>query len=229
MSQSRGQYHVFYGTSLYTLRPNRDELFDELEVVEFSLPSDIDALIRSKRAAESGPASKLEMLEEPISAGSNFLEVGWRAPVRALDKIDHFKLLMSSSSGVVKDVCQGKFDHFKVPHLRPSTEYVFCVKARSALDMSSHHTVSSILPALFSSLGASVPLRMLARAAAKRQPTEAACMLSLYPQMVFDDGTHMWSESRAYSTRFGGANVTAPLGSTAKKGTTGAPLALTAA
>lgn len=176
--QPRGQYHVFYGTSLYTLRPNRDELFDELEVVEFSLPSDIDALIRSKRAAETGPASKLEMLEEPIAAGSNFLEVGWRAPARALDKIDHFKLLMSSSSGVVKDVCQGKFDRFKVAGLRPSTEYVFCVK------------------------------------------------------MVFDDGSHAWSESRAYSTRFGGAaNNVAALGGTmtAKKGATGTLPALTAA
>lgn len=180
LPQSRGQYHVFYGTSLYTLRPNRDELFDELEVVEFSLPSDIDALIRSKRAAESGPASKLELLEEPIAAGSNFLEVGWRAPVRALDKIDYFKLLMSSSSGVVKDVCQGKFDRFKVTGLRPSTEYVFCVK------------------------------------------------------MVFDDGSHMWSESRAYSTRFGGSNVALGLtggGATAKsKGmATGTLPALTAA
>lgn len=112
---------------------------------------------------ETGPSAKLEVLEEPVAAGSNFLEVGWRAPARALEKVDHFKLLMSSSSGVVKEVCQGKFDRYKVTGLRPSTEYVFCVK------------------------------------------------------MVFDDGTHLWSESRAFSTRFGGANVS--LGMTAKKGT----------
>ena len=78
-------------------------------------------------------------------------QVAWRPPARAADRIDHYKLLMSTSTGVVKDVCQGKLDRYRVTGLRASTEYVFCVKA------------------------------------------------------VFDDGSHMWSESKAYATRHGGA------------------------
>lgn len=148
----RGTYHAFYGTALYTLRPNREETLDELEVLEFSLPSEIESLIRSKRAQETGPSNKMEILDTVV-AGANFLELAWRAPARAADRIDYYKLLMSSSTGVVRDVCEGKFEQYRVTGLRPSTEYVFCVKA------------------------------------------------------VFDDGTHMWSESKAFKTHYSASSM----------------------
>ena len=145
--RARGTYCCFYGTALYTLRPNRDEALDELEVLEFSLPNEIESLIHAKEAQETGPTNKLEILDEVV-AGPHSLELAWRAPTRTADRIDHFKLLMSSTTGVVRDVCEGKLERFRVTGLRPGTEYVFCVKA------------------------------------------------------VFDDGSHAWSESKAFKTQY---------------------------
>jgi len=57
------------------------------------------------------------------------IEVYWKAPLKLMDRIDRFKLMMSNSTGVVKEVCQGHYDRFRVTGLTPNSDYVFCVKA----------------------------------------------------------------------------------------------------
>ena len=45
------------------------------------------------------------------------------------DRIERYKLMVANASGVVKEVCEGKYERFKVTGLAQSTEYVFSVKA----------------------------------------------------------------------------------------------------
>ena len=75
----------------------------------------------------SGPA-KLEIVDEAVT-WPHSIEVSWRVPSKSLDRVDKFKLMMATNTGVVKEVCQGKYYRFKVTGLRASTEYIFCVKA----------------------------------------------------------------------------------------------------
>eukprot|EP00854_Cymbomonas_tetramitiformis_P009252 gene9252-10959_t len=144
----RAQYSCFQGTRLLTVRPNRDERLDELEVLEFSLPEDISGLRRQRTAGvEEDHGDRLELLDE-VNSAPNAIEVMWRAPAKHADRIDRYKLMMATNTGVVKEVCQGKYERFKVTGLRANAEYIFCVKA------------------------------------------------------IYDDGSHLWSESKAFSTRY---------------------------
>ena len=53
----------------------------------------------------------------------------WRPPTKNADQIEKYKLMMSLSTGVVREVAQGKFLRYFVSNLRPATDYLFCVKA----------------------------------------------------------------------------------------------------
>lgn len=55
--------------------------------------------------------------------------MAWRAPTKNGDHIEGYKLMVSTTTGVVKEVAKGTMLGYRVPHLHPSTEYIFCVKA----------------------------------------------------------------------------------------------------
>lgn len=57
------------------------------------------------------------------------LQVVWRPPTKNSDQIERYKLMMSLSTGAVREVAQGKFLRYHVTKLKPATDYVFCVKA----------------------------------------------------------------------------------------------------
>jgi Fibronectin type III domain len=57
------------------------------------------------------------------------VQVSWRPPTKNSDQIEAYKLMMATTSGLVKDVAHGLVLRHTVSGLRPGTEYVFCVKA----------------------------------------------------------------------------------------------------
>ncbi len=69
-----------------------------------------------------------------------------RPPTKNAERIDRFKLMIATGTGVVKDCYQGKETRFRVTGLKPHTEYILCVKA------------------------------------------------------IYEDGSFLWSESKAYTT-----------------------------
>mmetsp|Transcript_48583 Transcript_48583/g.92931 ORF Transcript_48583/g.92931 Transcript_48583/m.92931 type:complete len:641 (+) Transcript_48583:158-2080(+) len=142
----RGVYSAFQGSRLLSVKPNRDEALDELEITDIQLPESLEELWQ-QRAAKSEDLEKLEIRDD-AQTFPNAIEVSWKAPPKLVDRVDRFKLMMANNTGVVKEVCQGKYDRFRVTGLRANTEYVFCVKA------------------------------------------------------IYDDGTHVWSESKGFKTRF---------------------------
>ena len=73
-------------------------------------------------------SSRLEFVDD-CEAGATQIELAWRPPERNADRIEHFKLMVANNLGVVKEVYRGKLMQFKVKKLRPSTEYIFCLKA----------------------------------------------------------------------------------------------------
>lgn len=141
------RYFQFQKNRLYLLKPSGpNEFVGEVEMMEFTLPESIQAL-RSVQVSDSG-TSCLELLSDAATAHDS-IQLSWRASSVNSDRVLQFKLMMASSTGVVKEVvtCSGKQKGFKVTGLRSKTEYVFCVKA------------------------------------------------------TYLDGTHEWSESRAFKTR----------------------------
>lgn len=90
--------------------------------------------------------NRLEILDDVVCT-ANAIEVGWRPPTKNVDRIDRYKLMMATTTGRVKEICQGNHLRYKVVGLKANTEYVFCVKA------------------------------------------------------IYDDGSFLWSESRAFHTK----------------------------
>eukprot|EP00241_Pyramimonas_parkeae_P010528 CAMPEP_0114261972 /NCGR_PEP_ID=MMETSP0058-20121206/21482_1 /TAXON_ID=36894 /ORGANISM="Pyramimonas parkeae, CCMP726" /LENGTH=248 /DNA_ID=CAMNT_0001377663 /DNA_START=723 /DNA_END=1467 /DNA_ORIENTATION=+ len=123
----RGVYSAFQGSRLLSVKPNRDEALDELEITDIQLPESLEELWQ-QRAAKSEDLEKLEIRDD-AQTFPNAIEVSWKAPPKLVDRVDRFKLMMANNTGVVKEVCQGKYDRFRVTGLRANTEYVFCVKA----------------------------------------------------------------------------------------------------
>lgn len=64
-----------------------------------------------------------------ISSGCRLMQVEWRPPTKNADRIERYKLMMATTSGVVKELTQGRFLRYFVSGLRPASEYIFCVKA----------------------------------------------------------------------------------------------------
>lgn len=61
--------------------------------------------------------------------GQELVQVEWRPPTKNADRIERYKLMMATTSGVVKEITQGRFLRYFVSGLRPASEYIFCVKA----------------------------------------------------------------------------------------------------
>ena len=144
------------------LKPDRDERLNELEILEFALPEDIEGMKLARMRGDEEASDRLELLDV-ANTSPNSIEVSWRPPSKNADRVHYYKLMMATNTGVVKEVCQGKYERFKVTGLRANAEYIFCVKA------------------------------------------------------IYDDGKHIWSESKAFCTRYGGGS-----GGTAAAVTTGA-------
>ena len=126
--KQRGCYCAFSGNRLYLLRPNREDEFRELEVVEFNLPEEIEQLRLAAQERKQAQADRLE-LSDAAAITTTSIELAWHPPTKNADRIDAYKLMMATPTGVVKEVAFGKFDTYKVEHLRPNTQYIFCVKA----------------------------------------------------------------------------------------------------
>lgn len=72
--------------------------------------------------------SRLELSDDSTCTPS-YIEVGWRPPTKNVDRIEYYKLMMATTTGMVKDIFQGKKLRHRVGGLKPNTEYIFCVKA----------------------------------------------------------------------------------------------------
>uniref|UniRef100_A0A7S3QQQ5 Fibronectin type-III domain-containing protein n=2 Tax=Dunaliella tertiolecta TaxID=3047 RepID=A0A7S3QQQ5_DUNTE len=125
--KQRAAYSCFCGNKLYTLKPSMHEKLWELQVTEFALPEDIERLRNSKKR-DLGVSEKLQLLDDAI-CGVSSIELQWRPPTKNTDRIERYKLMIATSTGVVKDVYQGKEQRFKITGLKPNTEYILCVKA----------------------------------------------------------------------------------------------------
>lgn len=123
-----GSYCVVSDRRIFITKPSKDGGLKELEMLDLVLPRDIQARVKASEAQREEQKMVLELLDNAATT-PNSIEVQWRSPRKAKERIDHFKLMMASSQGVVKEVCHGKFERFKVTNLRPNTEYIFCVKA----------------------------------------------------------------------------------------------------
>lgn len=121
------QYACGFGNRLFTLKPNREDELDELEVIEMAMPEDIEGLKLQARR-ENDIVSSLEILDDAVCT-TNAIEVAWRAPTKNADRIDRYKLLMATTTGVVKEVYQGTDARYRITGLRSNHEYVVVVKA----------------------------------------------------------------------------------------------------
>ncbi|KAL6758234.1 hypothetical protein V8C86DRAFT_2601400 [Haematococcus lacustris] len=141
----RAMYTCFFGNKLFTLKPSMHERLWELQVMELALPEDIERLRHSKKR-DLGLNERLELSDEGV-IGVSSLELSWRPPTKNAERIERYKLMIATSTGVVKDVYQGRDTRFRITGLKSNTEYILCVKA------------------------------------------------------IYDDGSFIWSESKAYTTK----------------------------
>ncbi|WIA13348.1 hypothetical protein OEZ85_006930 [Tetradesmus obliquus] len=118
---------VMHGSRLFTLRPNLHEQLEELMVMELTLPEDIERMKTAKRR-DKEQVNVLELLSD-AAATSSSLEVSWRPPSKNSERITGYKLMVATSTGVAREVFQGKGLSYTVTGLKPAAEYVFCVKA----------------------------------------------------------------------------------------------------
>ncbi|KXZ54835.1 hypothetical protein GPECTOR_4g907 [Gonium pectorale] len=137
-------YTAFFGNRQFTLKPSMHEKLWELQVTEWSLPEDIERL-RANRRKDMGFSERLELSDDAV-CGVSSLELSWKPPTKNSDRIERYKLMIATGTGVVKDVYQGRESRFRVTGLKSNTEYILCVKA------------------------------------------------------IYDDGSFLWSESKAYRT-----------------------------
>lgn len=61
--------------------------------------------------------------------GANTLELSWRPPTKNAERIEKYKLMIATGTGVVRDVYLGIETRFRITGLRSNTEFVLCVKA----------------------------------------------------------------------------------------------------
>lgn len=142
--KGRAVYTCFYGNKLFTVKPSMHEKLFELQTLEFALPEDIERL-RHSRKRDLGLSEKLELCDATCTANS--IEINWRPPTKNAERVERYKLMIATGTGVVKDVYQGPEQRFRIVGLKANTEYILCVKA------------------------------------------------------IYDDGSFLWSESKAYMTR----------------------------
>jgi hypothetical protein len=101
-AKQRAIYTCFYGNKIYTLKSNMQEKLFEMSVTEFALPEDIERL-RHSRKRDLGISEHLELSDEAICTMSS-IELNWRPPTKNAERVEKYKLMIASSTGVVKDI-----------------------------------------------------------------------------------------------------------------------------
>lgn len=120
-------YRAMVGRRLYALHSSGpDHLLSELTWMELTPPDELEAL-RPARSDAARASDRPELADE-VAATAHTLEVAWGVPQRSADLVDHCKLLMASTGGVVREVCSGRMSKHTVTGLRANTEYIFSVK-----------------------------------------------------------------------------------------------------
>ena len=99
-----------------------------MEVVDITLPQHMQGLSSQQTYSQDDAPDKFELIDTGVTT-SNTIEVVWKPPAKNLERIKSYKLMMATNTGVVKEICEGKYTRFKVMGLRPNTQYIFCVKA----------------------------------------------------------------------------------------------------
>ena len=84
--------------------------------------------MKNERRKGNMTIDTLDIMDEAVCTPSS-IEVAWRPPTKNADRISKFKLMLATTTGVVKDVYQGLHTRFRSTGLRPDMEYIFCVKA----------------------------------------------------------------------------------------------------
>ena len=121
-------YCTFHGSQLFRVKANPSGKLDEIEIVDITLPQNIQGLNSQQKYTQEDSQDKFELIDTGMTT-SNTIEVVWRPPAKNLERIKSYKLMTATSTGVVKEICEGKYTMFKVMGLRPNTQYIFCVKA----------------------------------------------------------------------------------------------------
>ncbi|MEW5307774.1 MAG: hypothetical protein WDW38_010526 [Sanguina aurantia] len=120
-------YSAFLGNKLITLKPNMHDRLWEVQLLEWQLPEDIERL-RNEKRRDLRFADKLELMADAV-CGANTLELSWRPPTKNAERIEKYKLMIATGTGVVRDVYLGIETRFRITGLRSNTEFVLCVKA----------------------------------------------------------------------------------------------------
>ena len=121
-------YCTFHGSQLFRVKANPSGKLDEIEIVDITLPQNIQGLNSQQKYTQEDSQDKFELIDTGMTT-SNTIEVVWRPPAKNLERIKSYKLMMATNTGVVKEICEGKYTRFKVMGLQPNTQYIFCVKA----------------------------------------------------------------------------------------------------
>eukprot|EP00878_Enallax_costatus_P041461 GHUV01048247.1.p1 GENE.GHUV01048247.1~~GHUV01048247.1.p1 ORF type:complete len:624 (+),score=179.30 GHUV01048247.1:665-2536(+) len=96
---------VMHGNRLYTLQPNLHEQLTELQVIELTLPEDIERMKTAKRRDQE-QVDRLELLED-AAATSNSIQVNWRPPSKNKERITGFKLMVATITGMIQNIRHG--------------------------------------------------------------------------------------------------------------------------
>ena len=121
-------YCTFHGSQLFRVKANPSGKLDEIEIVDITLPQNIQGLNSQQKYTQEDSQDKFELIDTGMTT-SNTIEVVWRPPAKNLERIKSYKLMTATSTWVVKEICEGKYTRFKVMGLQPNTQYIFCVKA----------------------------------------------------------------------------------------------------
>lgn len=105
----------------------RNERVDELQILEFTLPEDIERM-QSERKRLNVASESLAISGEATCTSSS-ITISWSPPTKNADRISNFKVMVATTYGVVKTVYVGPKQQCLVGSLKPSQEYVFSVKA----------------------------------------------------------------------------------------------------
>ena len=156
--KANAQYATLSGNRLFILRPSYEDRLEELEVVEFGFPDEMDiggahpgggparrrtSQISTRRAsAVMGVAAGAHQagahhhqyvehlhIRDEACTTLNSIQVSWEPPTKNVDRIASYRLMLATNTGAVREVFHGNVKRYKVANLRANTEYIFCVKA----------------------------------------------------------------------------------------------------
>ncbi|KAK9813721.1 hypothetical protein WJX73_005291 [Symbiochloris irregularis] len=128
-SNPHAALHACTSDTIYSLTPSRGtELLEQLQTVHLTTPDAIQAL-REAHKDDRVIVRALTISPTPLECTCNSISVTWTPPTKNSDRIAGYKAMLSTLSGVVREVYRGPEPQCKAEGLRPHVEYVFCVKA----------------------------------------------------------------------------------------------------